>query len=148
MAKKRVVAKRVAKKSVREMPTGVKVLSILYYIGAAMCVLFGLLFMAGAGFMAALLKSFPRLSFLGTGFFMGLGIILIAFGVLDFFVGRGLWNGQNWARILTIVFSALGVLGGLSSLVRFNLSGIVGLAIHALIIYYLGFSKEGKSAFV
>src|SRR3989344_2509164 len=142
MAKKQVaVKKNIAKKiAVSEMPTGVKVISVLYYICAAFAVLFGLLLMAGAGFIGNLMKSVPLLSFLGTGFFLAIGLVLIAFGVLDFFVGRGLWNGRNWARIIVIIFSALGILGGLSSLLRFNLSGIGGFVVHAIIVYYLGFS--------
>ena len=133
--------------SSKAMPTGVKVISVLYYIGAALCVLFALLFLAGAGYIGAILKSVPALSILGTGFFVFLGILLVGIGVLYFFIARGLWKGKNWARIVVIIFSSLGVLNGLYSLVHFSIFGLIGLAVNAFIVYYLGFSQEGKAAF-
>ena len=133
--------------SVKVMPTGVKIISVLYYIGAVLCALFGLLFMAGAGLAGALLKSIPFLSVLGAGFFVILGILFVGFGVLDFFVGRGLWKCKNWARIVAIIFSALGILNGLASLIHFSIFGLAMLAVQVLIVWYLAFSPEGKAAF-
>ena len=133
--------------SVKVMPAGVKVISVLYYIGAGLCALFGLLFMAGAGLAGALLKSISLLSVLGAGFFVILGILFVGFGALDFFVGRGLWKGRNWARVVAIIFSALGVLNGLYSLIHFSIFGLVMLAIQVLIVWYLAFSQEVKAAF-
>ena len=70
MDTKKATVKKVATK---EIPTGVKVISIWYYIGAGLFTLFGLLFIAGAGF----LKRVPVLSAKGPGLFIFIGVILI-----------------------------------------------------------------------
>ena len=69
--------------------------------------------------------------------------------VLTFFVARGLWKLQNWARITAIVFAALGILQNISFRPMMGgFSGnILGLAISGLIGGYLLFSKEVKKAF-
>ncbi|MFA6918027.1 MAG: hypothetical protein WC285_04345 [Candidatus Gracilibacteria bacterium] len=52
------------------------------------------------------------------GFMMGfmwlVGIFVLAFAVLDFFIARGLFKGQKWTLILIIIFGVLGALGTLS----------------------------------
>ena len=134
-----------------EVPTGVKVISVLYFIGAGFSLLFGLLFMVGAGFVAPLLSKIPLLGPIGsgflTGFFILLGIIIIGLGVLEFLIGRGLWKGKNWARITATIIAGIGVLSGLYSIIKGNYSSSLGLAINLLVGYYLLFSNEVKSAF-
>jgi len=141
------------------MPTGVKVISVLYYIGAAFSFLFGLLLIVGGVFIGAILgETLASLSALGSGLFIVLGIALLGFGVLDIFIGRGLWKGQNWTRIAAIVFAILGVFGGINSLIsgltNFQTIGafsifvaFVQLAVSLLIGGYLAFAHEVKEAF-
>ena len=141
------------------MPTGVKVISVLYYIGAAFSFLFGLLLIVGGAFIGAILgETLASLSALGSGLFIVLGIALLGFGVLDIFIGRGLWKGQNWTRIAAIVFAILGVFGGINSLIsgltNFQTIGafsifvaFVQLAVSLLIGGYLAFAHEVKEAF-
>ena len=143
----------------KEMPTGVKVISVLYYIGAAFSFLFGLLLIVGGAFIGAILgETLASLSALGSGLFIVLGIALLGFGVLDIFIGRGLWKGQNWTRIAAIVFAIFGVLGGINSLIsgltNFQTIGafsifvaFVQLAVSLLIGGYLAFAHEVKEAF-
>jgi len=128
-------------------PTGVKVISVLYYIGAVISILAGLAFLIGAGVLSRVLAEIPVLGALGAGLFVAGGIVMIAFGVLGFFIGRGLWNTRNWARILVIVFSALGVLSGLLTIIGGDFSGILGLIINGLIGGYLLFNDAVKKAF-
>ena len=127
------------------VPTGVKVISVLYYIGAALLVIGGILFMFGAGFLSSVLGAFASL---GTGLFVVLGIVLLLFGVLYFFVGRGLWKARNWARIVAIILSVLGLLGAISSLVQGRIgNGIVNLLFNAIVGGYLLLSSQVKAAF-
>lgn len=131
----------------QQVPTGVKVISVLYYIGMALELILGILFLVGAGIVGSVVEEIPVISLLGSGFLVLIGIILIGISVLSFFVARGLWNGNNWARIVTIIFSGLGALSAISSLVQGRASSIIGLAIHFIIIGYLLFSSDVKKAF-
>lgn len=137
-----MVKKQIVK--VKEIPTGVKILSILSYIGAVFTLLAGLAMIFVADSILNLIPS-GVLSSIGitlTGSIMVFaGIVCILFGLLDYFVGRGLWNGKNWARILVLVFSVLSVV---SSIVPFDLGSLV---IGGVIIWYLGFNENAKSYF-
>lgn len=130
-----------------EVPTGVKVIAVLNYIGAVLLLLLGLGTIAAAGVVGGLLASIPLLGALGAGLFVVMAIILIALAVLCFFVGRGLWKGQKWARIISIIFAILGVLSAIVNLVQGNFGSIVSLVISGLIGGYLLFSKKVKEAF-
>ncbi len=141
------------------MPIGVKVISVLYYIGAAFSFLFGLLFIVGGAFIGAILgEKLAALGTIGSSVFIILGIAMLGFGVLDIFIGRGLWKGQNWARIAAIVLAIFGILGGLTSLVsglsNLQITGafsiffaFVQLAVSLLIGGYLAFAHEVKEVF-
>lgn len=130
---------------VTTVPTGVKIISVLYYIGAVFEVIFGILLFVGAG---ALKTKFPILAVLGPFLVVG-GIILLGLAVLSFFVGRGLWKGQKWARIVAIIFAALGVLLAIIGMLQGNIAGnILSLVVSAAIGGYLLFSSSVKSAFV
>ncbi len=127
-----------------QAPLGVKILSVLAYIGAAFTLLAGIFMIFGAGFIP---KALPAgvVSMMGAGLIgAGLifaGLLFIALAVLAYFVGKGLWKGQNWARILVLVFAVIGVLG---SLMPFSL---INLVIDGVIIWYLGFNDESKAYF-
>jgi hypothetical protein len=131
------------------VPTGVKVISVLYYIAAVLSLLGGIAMLVGAGLIGSLANSIPLLGLFGGGLFVVGAIIMIGLAALDFFVGLGLWKGQQWARIVAIIFAALGALSALVSLVQGNIGGggIVGLIIHGLIGGYLLLNSSVKMAF-
>lgn len=132
----------------KKVPVGVKVISVLYYIGAVFGVLFGILFMAGAGLMGTLATQIPGLGLLGSGLFVVGGLVMIGIGVLGFFVGRGLWKAHAWARIVAIVFAALGILMAIISMVQGNIaSNLFGLVLNLAIGGYLLLSSDVKAAF-
>ena len=127
-----------------QVPTGVKVISVLYYIGAVFELIFGILLFVGSG---TLKTKVPFLAFLGPFLIIG-GIVLVGLAVLSFFVGRGLWKGQKWSRIVAIVFAVLGVLLAIVGMVQGSIaSNIVGLVVSAAIGGYLLFSSDVKAAF-
>lgn len=129
------------KKSSKQVPVGVKIISILYYIGAVISLISGIALIAGGSFLSGLYGG------LFTGLAVVAGIFMIALAVLGFFVGRGLWKGQQWARVVAIILAILGIISAISSLVQGAWSSIVGLIIQIVIGGYLWFSKEVKKAF-
>lgn len=132
----------------QSVPTGVKVIAVLCYIGAVLGIIFGLLFLVGAGMIGSIANQIPLLGALGAGLFVVGGIILIGLSVLGFFVGRGLWKARPWARIVAIIFVALGILMAVISMIQGNItSNIVNLVIQLVIGGYLLFSNNVKEAF-
>ena len=128
-----------------QVPTGVKIISVLYYIGAVIELLLGIALFVGAG---ALKTKIPFLAILGPFLIIG-GIILIGLAVLSFFIGRGLWKAQKWSRIVAVIFAALGLLLAIVGMVQGQIaSNIAGLVISAGIGAYLLFSSSVKSAFI
>lgn len=130
----------------KSVPTGVKVISVLYYIGAAFGIIFGLLLIVGSGVISSLLGSV--FGALGAGLFIFWGIILLALGILGIFVGIGLWKARPWARIVAIIFSCLGILMAIISIVSGNIvSQLFNLIFQGVIAGYLLFNNSVKQAF-
>ena len=130
------------------VPTGVKVISVLHYIGAVFGLIFGILLLAGASFIGASVTEFPLFNALGSALFIVGGIILIAMGVLAFFIGRGLWNAKPWARIITIIFSVIGLISAIFSMASGEVAeNIFNLILNGVIGGYLIFSTKVKNAF-
>ncbi len=129
-----------------EVPTGVKVISVLYYIGAVLELLFAVLLFVGAGTIAS---KIPLIGAIGSGLFIIVGVVLIGLAVLSFFVGRGLWKAQKWSRIVAIIFAVLGVLFAVLGMVQGQVaSNVVSLVISGAVGGYLLFSSGVKAAFV
>jgi hypothetical protein len=132
----------------KEIPTGVKIISVLYYIGAVLFALLGILFIVGAGMINTIASEIPLIAELGAGLFVVAGIIMIALGVLAFFIGKGLWKAKSWARILVIILSCLGVLSTLISMIQGDISSnIFNLLLNGVIGGYLWFNNSVKKAF-
>jgi hypothetical protein len=93
-----------------------------------------------------------------VGGVMSINFISIVVSLLYLAIAYGLWNGMDWSRILTIIFSALGVVFGIILVVAssilivlipmppqitmmlggaFTALGIICIVINGLIIYYL-----------
>lgn len=131
------MVKKIVKRNIKQRHLGISILAVLGYIGAFFTLIAGLAVLFGASFISNYLStSMPMIgsALLGIGFVM-LGIFFIACAIIDYFVARGLWRGQNWARILVLVLVALSALGALMSM------QIISLAINAVLIWYLGFYK-------
>ena len=130
------------------MPTGVKVLSILMYIGALLLLLLGVILLIAAFATPDLGPDFEMFAAMFRGLFMFGGVICVAIGILNIFVGRGLWKGQKWARIITIIFAALGIANVMWAMGANGIfNTILGLAINGWIGGYLLFNKKVKTAF-
>lgn len=130
-------------------PTGVIILAVLDWIGAACLLLIGLGLAVGLGVvgvsrMAEHSSGAPFLMALGA---MG-GVFLIVLAVIVGFVGVGLWSLKNWARVVTIVLAAIGIVAAVPALMFTGLHGsifagarivalLIRLGINGLIIWYM-----------
>lgn len=95
----------------------------------------GGLFFLGIGALIFLAGAFvSQLTALIPGVVVGaIGVVLMIIGLVTFFIAYGVWNGRGWAWTVGIVFAALGLIMGLTTLP----SGIINVLFNALIIYYL-----------
>ncbi len=148
MAKK---IEKKASKSVSEpklrVPVGVKIIAVLYYMAAVISIVFGILAIIGSALFASYFSTlWPRAVFSRAIAFVG--IVIVAFAVLFFFIARGLWKGQRWARIVAIIVAVLGFVSAILNIMQIDIRLIANLIIHGLIGSYLLFSKKVKKAFV
>jgi len=125
-------------------PLGVKIIGIVYFIGAVLSFLAGIFLIAGV----KLLLNFEDLfNILGSEILIFLGVILILIAVLYFFIGRGLFKGRSWARIIVIVFSVLGFVFSLIGMFSEFWSNFISFVINLVFAGYLFFSREVKNFF-
>jgi hypothetical protein len=142
---KKTTKKQAEKLKVKYAPTGVKVISILYYIGALLTLVMGLLLIAGSQTLVNLLAEYGAI--IGTELITGLGVALILWSILEFFLGRGLWKGQQWSRIVVLVLAGLSLIGAISNLLTDVGSALLNLIVSGLIVWYLGWNVEAKAHF-
>jgi predicted cobalt transporter CbtA len=148
-----------------QIPTGVKAISILFYIEAVM---FGII-MGLISFFTFLiirkplvtnipeLPDIPALDTFSQVIIILTGIFFIGLGILYFFIGRGLWKGHKWARITAIIFTSLGILLAVISVVTSSVQGIVNtgyfiidiieMIVKLVVVGYLIFSSKVKAVF-
>lgn len=143
MVKKQKNKTKVSRKS---RPIGVSILAVLSYIGAVFTFIGGLALLAGSAAVSTVIEQFvpeyAAWSTAGVALLIFIGIVFILLAVLDFFIGRGLWDGKDWARILLMIFMVLAVVDGI-----FPPFAILQAIIAALLIWYLGFNKSVRNYF-
>lgn len=111
--------------------TNVKSFGLLYYLGGVIMLL------AGIGMIIGGIASGNSggADGVGVAFFLGLGVLYLIMGSLQFSVGGGLRKLNSFGRIGGTVFGALGLLGI-----------PVGTLISAFLLYLL-WSEKGKMVF-
>ena len=134
----------------KNIPAGVKIIAVLFYIGAVLFLISGTLSIAGLGLpqenLTGAAVGVPQL---GRGFEVVGGIISIGLAVFVFFVGLGNWKLRRWARISAIVLSVIGIIISLISMIGGGIVGnLITLIIYAGIGGYMLFSKDVKEVFV
>jgi lysylphosphatidylglycerol synthetase-like protein (DUF2156 family) len=154
MVKSKNITKAKRTESSKKMPVGVQIISVLHYIFAVLLALLGLFFIILSGLIVSAVNSpeaniDPSIAAVITpGLIIGMGVFLIIVGVLIFFLGRGLWKLKEWARITSIILSALLVVYEVySMIVSFAIIQTIWILIFLAIGAYLTFSKEAKAAF-
>jgi hypothetical protein len=121
-----------------QRPTGVVILAALYWLAAFCLIMIGFALAVGLTIFSGMRTGMP--TFL-AGIGMIGGIVLAGFGAASAFIGYGLFQLQEWARITSIVIAAIGFMGALFGFfhpVGFaRLSALVRMAVDAFIIWYL-----------
>ena len=138
-------------------PTGVTVIAVLDFLGAALLVCVGLLAFVGMGFLATLARAssgsaIPTAVLAGMG--VVIGVVVLFFAAISAIIGYGILNLKEWARIIQMVFAGIAVvfggLGLLASLVHFQIIGMfisaIRVGIGLLIFWYL-MQPQVKAAF-
>ena len=139
----------------REVPVGVKIISVLYYINFALCVIAGILEII-SGIAAVLGKSSILGAWITASFVILILflILIVAFCIWMFSIAKGLWRGHNWARITAIVFAILGILIYIFPMImavsipNIIIPLIIGMVINVFIAGYLLFNRKVKEAFI
>ena len=116
-------------------PLGIAILVILQIIIGVIEVLFGLLLLFGY---------FLAVSIFGFGMYPGFGLFLLPlggfsliFGFFAFILAYGLWTGQGWAWISSIILAVIGLVVSLVGLVLGSFVNVIPLILYALILIYL-----------
>ena len=138
----------------KSRPSGVSVISVLEGVVSFFLLIGGFALLAVSSFLTAggwtqipeedLLSALEQMpwaaSFIGLPVFaitsallLVIGITFIVLASLGFIMTWGLWNGKNWARVITIILSGISVVFSLFSLPGSLLSIIINLTI----LYYL-----------
>ena len=144
------------RRGIKNVPLGVKIISILYYIGAAifvfaglLLIVFGVLFLINSSLIISteslpeFISSASNVSFA----ILLMGIIICLVAILEFFIARGLFKGKLWTKVLVVVFSIVGVITGLLSVFSRNFSGIINILFSGLVGGYLLFGTSSKLFF-
>jgi uncharacterized membrane protein (DUF2068 family) len=121
-------------------PLGVTLIGVYQILRGALGVLFGLsllLFTGVAAKLASLAAEGNAVAGIlhSFGRFAGLGIV--AFALLHVLAGFGLLKMQNWGRLLTLLFSAIGLVLLLPILIASHGLALIFAAINAVSIFYL-----------
>lgn len=145
----------VKKKSIKEtrstqVPEGIKILAVFMFVGAFVS------FIAG-GFLFSFSDTVSKnaaifieqgLAVPTSGELIFFGIALLGLAVLEYFIARDIFKLKNWARMVIIVFSVLGVITAVMNLTeQLYASGVYALLLNGLIVWYLAFRKETRKAF-
>lgn len=151
------------KKEVKKnVPLGIKVISIVGFIFAALfiltgvfCFILGIIYTINPGSIN-LKELFPEqfINQLKDNFsanMIMLSIIFAIIAVIIYWICREILNRKNWARIFIIVFCILNIFSDISNLIakKEALSSyiVITFIINALIIFYLLTAKEVKKFF-
>ena len=127
----------------KKVPTGVKVLSILSFIGGIGFLLIGLAMISGASMISGQLEGFGNIF---GGLLVGMGAVTIIVSIILLIGGWGLWKGRNWARWLFIILIVITFIQGMISFVGEG-SGLGNIIFGGIIGAYLLLSKKVKKAF-
>lgn len=135
------------------VPVGAKILAVLYYLVSVLLIFAGIVFVFTLSFIG-----FSGFSFLNPliGSATGIsgvlsGVLVLAWGILNFVTGRGLWTEQQWGKFLAITISALYFIFGVIEIFKFGnsnyISTYVSMVINLFIVFYLSASHAIKNSF-
>ena len=135
-----VTARRLSGKN---LPTGFKIIAVIFYIAAVL------------HSIDNLLKMFPNLTpedvqnaISLTPYLIASAILMFGLAILEIYIGRDIFNAKNWARYTALVFVALGLIGVLSTLsAGFVLGSLIMFILYMIVGWYLWLSRDALRTF-
>jgi hypothetical protein len=126
----------------KERPIGVAIISVLFWIGAAVLAMLGLLVIfLGANLADVLDEVDSDAGSSAFAVFLVIGLVILGFAVLDGAIALGLWRLQTWAWWVTVILMGLAVLADVAGLAATDgemiYSSLVSLGFHGLILGYM-----------
>lgn len=118
-----------------ERPGGITILAILYGVYGAVVLLIGLIALFASSAIIGSSYRHILVPAIFAGFFGIVGVLFVLMGIILLIVTWGLWNLKEWAWLIAVVFSVLGLL-------HFP----IGTIINIFVLWYL-FKAEVKTAF-
>jgi|SRR5580658_638151 hypothetical protein len=121
-------------------PLGVTLVGLYQILRGLIALLFGLSILLFAGLAARLVSLAAEGNAVETflsGFGHLAGLVVIVFGIVHMLAGYGVLQMQNWGRLLTLLFSAIGLVLVLPGVLHVNIFAVLFGAINAVCIFYL-----------
>ena len=116
----------------KDRPLFVTIVAILYFIGALILIIGGILIALGT-IAASAISAEPIMGLTGAA----MGAVCVVMGIIYLIIAGGLWNGWKIMWYLGVILSALSALLGIVTILASGFAGIVGILINLLILYYL-----------
>ncbi len=145
--------KRGSARTTKKAPRAVKVIAILAYIAAALWILGGVIFIGASSFISSGLNDLaamdhqPMLPEITPTIVLLFGCILLLGGLLGILIGRNLWRGKQWARIIVIIITLCGTLNAFLAIAHGNYLAIPKLLLDGFIAGYLLLDNDVKKFF-
>lgn len=121
-------------------PLGVALVGFYQILRGVIGLLFGfslLLFTGLVAKVASLAAEGNAIERLLHGFGHAVGLVIIVFAVVHMLAGYGVLQMQNWGRLLTLLFSAIGLVLVLPGMVHAHTFSLLFGAVDAACILYL-----------
>ncbi len=130
-------------------PTGVVLIAIYHFIGAAFLLLLAVTLAVGGTVLGAMFAGFKgsAIGGMGLGLFVGVlgAAFTLVFAVVAALAGYGVWTFREWGRILCIVLAVISILLSLPGLLLMGLHfglffggyRLLRTAVNVVIIWYL-----------
>jgi hypothetical protein len=146
MTKSKKIRRKV-KSNGKELPVGVQMVSILYYIVSVFLLFVGLLSIILASSNIEILVM--NMGDFGPIIVILMGTLFLGIGILGVFVGSGLRQRKPWSRITAIVLLCLTTLMSAYNLYQKGdvETNVIFIIVSLLIGAYLIFSKEVTDVF-
>jgi len=121
-------------------PLGVTLVGFYQILRGVVALLFGaciLLFTGLAARLSSLAAEGNAIGNLLRDFGLLAGLAIVVFGIVHLVAGYGVLQMQNWGRLLTLLFSALGLVVLLPGAAHANVFFVIFGVINAACIFYL-----------
>jgi hypothetical protein len=121
-------------------PLGVTLVGFYQILRGVIGLVFGLSVLLVAGLaakLASLAAEGNSVENLLRGFGHAAGLGIIVFAAVHMFAGYGVLQMQNWGRLLTLLFSAIGLVLVLPGVAHGNIFSVIFGAINGACIFYL-----------